>query len=322
MAAHLTLDERERLSQMHHAGLSNAEIAAALGRHPTTVGRELHRNAHAFDEEYSPCAAQHRAHHRRAARPLARKLERPELLDAVRGGLSRCWSPDQIAGRLKQQHPGDRRRRVSHQTIYSWIDAQPTEDRSRFRSFLRRSGKRRRPDDRRGQLTGTVGIEGRPEVIERRRRYGDWEGDTVVGANRTGAIVTLVERKSGYLLTAKSRDRQARRVADKIIARLGTLPAPLRRSATFDNGKEFAAHQRITTRLTMPVYFAKPYCSWQRGTNENTNGLLRQYLPKGTDFRQVSWQELARYTNQLNDRPRKRLGYRTPAEILDQLRCD
>lgn len=322
MAAHLTLDERERLSQMHHAGASNAEIAQALGRDPTTIGRELRRNAHDFGEEYSPLAAQHRAHRRRATRPLERKLDRRELLDEVRSGLTRRWSPDQIAGRLRREHPHDSRRQVSHETIYSWIRALPSEERRRFRSFLRRSGKRRSRDDRRGRLTGTIGIEGRPQVVDRRRRYGDWEGDTVVGAGHSGAIVTLVERKSGYLLTAKSRDRQARRVAEKIIARLGALPAELRRSATFDNGKEFAAHERITARLAMPVYFAKPYCSWQRGTNENTNGLLRQFIPKGTDFRQVSWQEVARYTCQLNDRPRKRLGYRTPAEVFDPLRCD
>lgn len=318
MACHLTLDERERLSQLHHAGASNAEIAAVLGRHVTTIYRELRRNAHDLGEEYSPLAAQHRAHQRRALRPLTPKLTRPELLDEVRSGLAQCWSPDQIAGRLKQQCRDDRRRQVSHQTIYTWIDAQPAEDRRRFRSFLRRSGKRRPHEDRRGKLPNTVSIEGRPQVIDQRRRYGDWEGDTVVGAGRSGAIVTLVERKSGYLLSAKSRDRQARRVAEKIVARLGALPARLRRSATFDNGKEFALHERITQRLAMPVYFAKPYCSWQRGTNENTNGLLRQFLPKGADFRQVSWQTLARYTRQLNDRPRKRLDYRTPAEVFDQ----
>lgn len=318
MSSHLTFEERERLSQMHHAGANNVEIGAALGRHPTTIGRELRRNAADFDEEYAPLAAQHRALERRRHRPLVRKMDRPEVLDEVRSRLVQCWSPDQIAGRLKSEHPHDRRRRVSHQTIYTWIRRQPSEDRRRFRSFLRRGGKRRPRNDRRGQLDGAVSIEGRPKVVDNRRRYGDWEGDTIVGARQSGAIVTLVERKSGYLLTAKSCDRQARRVADKIVSRLGELPPALRRSATFDNGKEFAAHARMTEKLSLPVYFAKPYCSWQRGTNENTNGLLRQFIPKGTDFRHVSWQELARYTDLLNDRPRKRLGYRTPAEVFEQ----
>lgn len=317
MARHFTLDERERLSQMHHAGATNAEIAAALGRHRCSIGRELQRNAHAFDEEYSPSAAQQRASQRRATRPLVRKMDRTEIADTVRVGLARWWSPDQIAGRMKQDHPDDPRQRVSPQTIYSWIDAQPPEDRRRFRSFLRRGGKR--PGrQRRGQLVGAVGIEGRPKVVDARRRYGDWEGDTVVGARQSGAIVTLVERKCGYLLTARSCDRLARRVSQKIAQRLQPLPASLRRTTTFDNGKEFADHQWLADRLGLKVYFAKPYCSWQRGTNEHTNGLLRQFIPKGTDFRQLSWQELARYTHLLNDRPRKRLGYRTPSEVFDQ----
>lgn len=322
MAGHLTLDERQRLSELHHTGASNAEIARAMKRHASTISRELRRNAGAFDEEYSPLAAEYRAHQRRAARPIERKMDRPELAEEVRRGLARRWSPDQIAGRFKRSHPDDRRRQVSPQTIYAWIAAQPPEDRQRFRSFLRRGGKRRPRDDRRGQLPAVVSIEGRPKAANERRRYGDWEGDTVVGAGRSGVIVTLVERKSGYLLTAKSCDRQARRVAQKIVTRLGAWPSTLRRSATFDNGKEFAAHQRVSSHLGMPVYFAQPYCSWQRGTNENTNGLLRQFIPKGVDFRQVSWQELARYTQQLNDRPRKRLDYRTPAEVLHPLRCD
>ena len=229
------------------------------------------------------------------------------------------WSPDQIAGRLKQDFPADRRRQVSHQTIYDWIEALPPAERQRFKGFLRRAGSRRPRDDRRGRLPNQVSIEGRPKVVDQRRRYGDWEGDTVVGARQSGAVVTLVERKSGYLLTAKSCDRKARRVARKIESRLKTLPPHLRRTATFDNGKEFAAHDQLTRRLRLKVYFAKPYCSWQRGTNERTNGLLRQYLPKGTDLRSVSWQELEHYTNQINDRPRKRLGYRTPAEVFEPL---
>jgi IS30 family transposase len=132
-------------------------------------------------------------------------------------------------------------------------------------------------------------------------------------------VVTLVERKSGYLLTAKSCDRKARRVARKIESRLEPLPERLRRTVTFDNGKEFAEHEHIAERLELDVFFAKPYCSWQRGTNEHTNGLLRQFLPKGTDFNTVSWQELKLYTNHINDRPRKRLGYRTPAEVFEPL---
>jgi IS30 family transposase len=302
---------------MHDAGESNAAIAAELRRAPSTIGRELTRNSVA--DEYSAVVAEGLRRRRRQRRPLVRKLDRPETKDYVLERLIQCWSPDQIAGRSKADFPEDRRRQVSHQTIYAWIAAQPPADRRRFSECLRRGGDRRSPEDRRGRLPNQVSIAGRPKVVERRKRYGDWEGDTVVGAGRSGAIVTLVERKSGYLLTAKSCDRQARRTARKIETRLKSLPAQLRRTATFDNGKEFAEHESLTRRLDLDVYFADPYCSWQRGTNENTNGLLRQFVPKGTDFRGVSWQDLKHYTKLINDRPRKRLGYRTPAEVFEPL---
>jgi transposase, IS30 family len=317
MAHQLTLEERERISQMRYARFTNAEIAEELGRHRATIGRELARNSVAG--EYRAVAAHEQSRQRRHRRRLVRKMDRPEVDEFVRSHLVHYWSPDQIAGRSKRDFPGARCRQVSHQTIYSWIHAQPSADRQHFTGFLRFAGRRRPGDDRRGRIPRQVSIEGRPRVVDARRRYGDWEGDTVVGARQSGAVVTLVERKSGYLLSAKSCDRKARRVADKIQSRLGRLPARLRRTATFDNGKEFAEHERLSKRLGMNVYFAQPYCSWQRGTNEHTNGLLRQFLPKGTDLRTVSWQELEHYTKLINDRPRKRLNYRTPAELFEPL---
>ena len=317
MASQLTLEERERISQLVAAGESQAEIARELGRAPSTICRELRRNSAAGD--YLACTAHHLAQQRRRDRPLVRKLDRAEVVQFVRRNLLRCWSPDQIAGRTKREFPNQSQFHVSHQTIYTWIGALPDDERSRFRACLRRAGRRRPSDDRRGKLVGQVSIQGRPQVVDQRRRYGDWEGDTIVGARQSGAIVTLVERKSGYLLTAKSCDRQAWRVAEKIRARLGTLPSPQRRTLTFDNGKEFAQHQSLAERLAIKVYFADPYCSWQRGTHENTNGLLRQFIPKRTDFSNISWQALEEYTHLINDRPRKRLGYRTPAEVFEPL---
>lgn len=317
MACQLTLFERERISQMHDAGASRAEIAAELGRARSTIGRELRRNSHAGD--YFAVVAHGLARERRRRRPLFRKMDRPEVAQFVRSRLVRCWSPEQIAGRSRSEFAENPSRWISHQTIYVWIRALPAEDRRRFAGFLRRGGRHRGPQDRRGRLARQVSIEGRPSVVDRRRRYGDWEGDTMVGARHSGAVVTLVERKSGYLLTAKSCDRKARRVACKIAERLEALPPRLRRTATFDNGKEFAAHEYLAERLGLDVYFAQPYCSWQRGTNEHTNGLLRQFLPKGTDLRSVSWQDLEYYTHLINDRPRKRLGYRTPAEVFEPL---
>jgi IS30 family transposase len=166
-----------------------------------------------------------------------------------------------------------------------------------------------------------VRIDGRPDVINNRRRYGDWEGDTIVGHGRHSALVTIVERKSGYLQAGRvdsMKSNSTMRVANR---RMKKLPRGLRRSITFDNGKEFAEHQRLTRGTGMEVYFTDPYASWQKGTNENTNGLLRQFFPKGTDFTQVSHREVARVERLINERPRRRLGYRTPAEIFTNHLC-
>ena len=190
-----------------------------------------------------------------------------------------------------------------------WID----EEAPSWRQWLRRGG---RPPEKRGKLTDCVRIDGRPEVINRRRRYGDWEGDTMVGKGRRNALVTLVERKSGYARIGLAENLKAETTRQVTVQRMKDLPASLRRSVTFDNGKEFAEHEQLSRSLNLEVYFALPYRSWQRGTNENTNGLLRQFFPKGTDFSRISHHEVARVETLLNERPRKRLGYRTPAKSL------
>jgi IS30 family transposase len=211
MAHQLTLEERERISQMHYAHFTNAEIAEELGRHRATIGRELARNSVAG--EYRAVAAHEQSRQRRRCRRLVRKMDCPEVSEFVRSHLVRYWSPDQIAGRSKRDFPSARRRQVSHQTIYAWIHAQPTAHHQHFTGFLRFAGRCRPGDDRRGRIPNRVSIEGRPKVVDARGRYGDWEGDTVVGARQSGAVVTLVERKSGYLIAAKSCDRKAHRVA-------------------------------------------------------------------------------------------------------------
>lgn len=313
MAKQLTMDEREVISQMRYAGDSQGAIARRLGRSPSTVCRELKRNSHG--EGYSAVAAQARAEQRRRSRPIVRKMDRPEIGEAVRTGLASRWSPDQVAGRLRREHKGDRSRRVSHQTIYAWIKRSP--DREHWEGFLRRGGRRRPENDRRGRLRGTASVADRPGVVDRRERFGDWEGDTVVGVGRAGgALVTHVERKSGYLLAGKLPEKKARAVNLATKRLFAPLPKGLRRTLTLDNGKEFAGHDAMARQNGLKVYFADPYASWQRGTNENTNGLLRQYFPKGTDFTKVSHQELRSVAQEVNDRPRKRLGYQTPSEVL------
>jgi IS30 family transposase len=176
--------------------------------------------------------------------------------------------------------------------------------------------RRRRRKDRRGQLKECVRIEGRGKIIDSRRRFGAWEGDTVVGKGPRSAVVTMVERKSGYAKIGKVKGLQSVPVIQSAAQRLNRLPECLRRSITLDNGREFSQHKRLTARAGIAVYFAKSYAARQRGTNENTNGLLRQFFPKGTDFTRISRYEVARVKNLLNKRPRRRLGYRTPSEIL------
>lgn len=312
MASQLIMEEREVISQMWFAGHSQRAIARRLRRSPSTISRELQRNSQ--QDGYGAVAAQRQAEARRRQRPLVRKMDRPAVNETVRAGLAQYWSPDQIAGRCRLEFPQDRERWLSPPLIYRWIRAQG-ELRPHWERFLRFGGRRPKAD-RRGKIPAGVLIDGRPDVVNRRARYGDWEGDTIVGGRHRGGLVTLVERKSGFLRAAKVKDRQAPRVRHKIEHLLGNWPARLRRSMTFDNGKEFSDHERLGRRLDCAVYFAHAYCSWERGTNENTNGLLRQFFPKGTDFQEISHWEVAQRVDLLNGRPRQRLGYRTPQEVL------
>lgn len=313
MASQLTLQEREIISQMRYAGEKQAAIARRLGRHPSTISRELQRNS--SPDGYYACVAQSRAKTRRQVHGWRRrKLLQPENQAYVRKRLNRFWSPEQIAGRSQRDFRAERSRRLSRQTIYNWIHKQRGEERRQLVRLLRRGGKkRRRPPQGRPPMQQ---IANRPQIINSRRRYGDWEGDTVVGRKQRGALVTIVERKSGYLLAGKIDSRHAAIVRSSIARQYRSIPARLRKSLTLDNGTEFSESDRLTEELSLDVYFADPYCSWQRGTNENTNGLLRQYFPKGTDFTKVPAEAVARAKQSLNNRPRKRLGYRTPAEVL------
>ena len=307
MPGHLTMEERDRIAQLLHQGESQAEIARAIGRHKTTIGRELARNG--TGDDYLAGQGQEASDRRRRERPLVRKMDVPELNETVREGLTHEWSPQQISGRLKQQGNGS----VSHQTIYAWIKRD--EDRKHWESFLRRRGKR--PNRRKN--TGppdAARIRNRPDVIEKRQRLGDFEGDTVLGPAGTGGLVTLVDRRARYTIMSKIQSKDADHVHEKSKQRLKELDEEHRRSITFDNGTEFARCHRLEKHLDLKLYFADPGCPYQRGTNENTNGLIRQYFPKGTDFREVSHCEVRRVEKLINDRPRACLGFRTPHEVF------
>jgi IS30 family transposase len=314
MAHHLTLEERQFLYRLEKAGTTKTEIAALMNRDRSTIYRELKRNT--GQRGYRPQQAQRLAEERRLACRRPPKMHDAEVHHYVQERLEQRWSPDQIAGRVRRDFARRRSHWLSRQTIYNWIDTHAPE----WKSWLRRGGQ---PPERRGKLADCVSIVGRPTVINHRRRYGDWEGDTIVGKGRRNALVTMVERKSGYARLGRADDMKAKTTRQVTRRRMRDLPASLRRSVTLDNGKEFAEHHQLTTALGLDVYFAMPYRSWQRGTNENFNGLLRQYFPKGTDFSRISHHEVARVEKSLNERPRKRLDYRTPVEVLDKrLRCN
>jgi len=310
--AHLTKEERERIAQLHHRGYLQKEIAEVLKRDRGTISRELQRNR--VGGEYFPGQAHDLAQRRRRERPVQGKLDDPELNAAVRHGLTHEHSPEQIAGARRREHPDDSRRRVSARTIYTWIERDEHKD--HWKSFLRRRGKRSYRRKKPAHSCPAARIQNRPEVIEQRLRLGDFEGDTVLGPPGTGGIVTLVCRRSRFTIITKIQSKDADHVHCRIKRRLQRLAAQQRRSVTFDNGTEFACCGRLEEHLHLQLYFADPGCPYQRGTNENTNGLVRQYFPKGTDFRTVSHAEVREVENRLNERPRDCLDFETPAAVF------
>jgi IS30 family transposase len=312
MSHHLTALERETISQMIFAGSKQAEIATKLGRHPGTISRELNRNS--VKGAYSAVAAQQLYQQRRADRPFQKKMDDPATQNFVRLGLVQYWSPEQISGRIPRQ-PDKSVRSVSRQSIYRWI--RNDEDRHYWEGFLRRRGKRRRPaNDRRGQLPGTVSISGRPELANNRSRLGDWEGDTIVSPRKRDGLLTMTDRKSGYLKLGRLKNLKAQTTRESMASIVRGLPADRRHTMTLDQGKEFAGLVNGKNLFAEGVFFAHPGCPWERGSNENTNGLIRQIIPKGTEIGQLP-ANLIRNTEKLfNNRPRKRLNYRTPHEVF------
>lgn len=315
----LTLRERTCIYYLNMVGEKNAEIARRLGRHRATVGRELRRNLHPLGM-YWPDVAEKLAGARRHA-PRFRPVSGDKaLMRYVENRIEADWSPQQISGRLavvgERTLPG---RSISHATIYQYLWASK-ERAARLRGHLRVAWRKRRKTygkpSRVGQIPGRVSIEERPKVVDRRSRVGDWELDTIVGRKASGYVVTSVERTSRYTVAKKTRRKTASEVRQALVGAMRRLPRENVRTATADNGTEFTEHPKLARGLGIDVYFAHPYRSWERGTNENTNGLLRQYMPKGTDFGCLTDREVSEYVRRLNHRPRKCLNYRTPAEVF------
>ncbi len=325
---YLSREERYELARLREGGLSVRAVARRMGRSPSTICRELARNADPRAGGYQPERA-HRMAWDRQRRPKPSKLSgRPELRGQVQQMLDQRYSPEQVAGRLKALYPGEADMAVSHETIYQSIYVYPRgELRRELRACLRSGREIRRPRGRRevrGQIIGAVPIGERPPEVEGRLVPGHHEGDLILGSKASNSAVgTIVERTTGYLtLLHLPHGRDAASVADAIIAQMSALPAWFTQTLTWDRGRELAQHQKITAATGIAVYFADPYSPWQRGSNENINGLLREYLPKGTDLSTSTAADLQRIADELNDRPRKRLGFRTPREEFAKLLAD
>ncbi len=316
---HLTMDERNVIYRMRFLGHSQAEIARCLGRHRSTIGRECKRNA-LGDGRYDPGNAQTCANSRRRAHLRRPKTGERRLMAYVGERWTERWSPEQIAGRLSVRPPADLEGcTLSHTTLYRWIWSDPARA-QQFRPFLRIARKpRRKPygkPSRQGQILGKRSIEERPAEANERTELGHWEGDTMVGQGRRGYLMTCADRTSHYLIARQVETCASAPVAQRLRQTLGRLPAEKRRSLTLDNGREFARPLELEKKLDLPVYYAHPYHAWERGTNENTNGLLRQYLPKGTDLTQVTDEQLRSDVRQLNHRPCKCLNFQTAFEVF------
>jgi IS30 family transposase len=306
----LTSGQRYQISALTKIGYGATEIAKELEVHKSTISRELSRNR--GQRGYRPKQADEKARERREQGGSKKRIP-AEIWERVEERVCQDWSPEQVSGWLKKNQGV----RVSHEWIYQHILADQQAG-GKLYTHLRHHGKRRKRYgmyDRRGNLPNRVSIEERPEVVAQRERLGDWEIDTLVGTGHRGALVSLVERKSRYTLLQPVTQRLATLVADATISLLHPLTNFVH-TITGDNGKEFAEHVRIAETLKASFYFAHPYSAWERGTNENTNGLVRQYFPKGTDFSTVSLSEAKVAVDKLNHRPRKCLDFQTPFEVF------
>ena len=308
----LTYEQRCQIEVLNRSGFSQEAIGHAVGTSQSAISRELSRNQ--GKRGYRHRQAHIRAIQRRKAAASATKMK-PGLLAVIDVKLGQHWSPEQISGWLLE----DRDQGISHESIYRYVWA----DKKRggvLHTYLRRRGRHYQwrgsnGKTRRGQIKNRVSIDERPSIVDAKRQVGHWEIDTVIGKGHSGVLVTIVERVTKFTVACRALSKSAAHVTVATLTLLAPFKAAVR-SITADNGKEFAHHEQIAKSLRCDVYFAHPYCSWERGLNENTNGLLRQDYPKSTDFKQVTDSEVRKVVNRLNDRPRKMLAFKTPEYLM------
>lgn len=313
----LTEIERYQIYAMNQAGHSQLEIALLLGRSPSTISRELCRNKGL--RGYRPAQAQRLSETRRRAAPRARKLT-GEVRSWIETLIRQELSPQQVVDYLKRH----KRLSLHHETVYGLIYADKASGGDLY-THLRVASKPYRKRyghyDRRGKIRNRVGIDERPKVVAARGRIGDWEGDTVMGKGCKSALLTLVERKTLYTVIMRLTGKRSDLLAEAAVKGMQALKSNVK-TITLDNGMEFADHEEIGRGLSAAIYFAHPYASWERGINENTNGLIRQYFPKGTDFNKVTEKQIRQVMDRLNNRPRKTRGGRSPNELFMGQRVD
>jgi len=304
---HLTQEQRYQIYALMKAGFNRTQIAAEISVHKSTVSREVRRNR--GQRGYRPKQAHELASTRQQQR-VAPRIE-PQTWQQIEMLLSQEWSPEQISGRLVLEGQAT----VSHERIYQYIYQDKQQGGVLYRHLRSQKKRRKRYGryDRRGHLPARRSIAERPKIVAEKRRLGDWEADTIIGRNHQQAIVSLVERKSKLTRLARVTHNTAELVAQAMTVQLAPLQV---KTITSDNGREFAKHQSIAQQLKADFYFAHPYSSWERGLNENTNGLVRQYFPKKHDFVTITDTEINRVMERLNNRPRKTLGYKTPNEVF------
>lgn len=320
-STHLTPIERGEISAYLQSGLSKAQIARRLGRDRASIGREISRNS--VKGVYDPQRAQALYQERRKECRPTRKLDHVPLRSYLHDRITGGWTPETVSGRLPLEFPDDLHMRISHEAIYQGI-----YNDERLHCLIKELPQARPKRRKRGQgktrrgpsIPNRVGIAQRPQEVNERTRYGDWEGDLIVGAGQSGNIVTLVERASLFTMTRKIDTKNAEGVADAIIDAFKDMHSSWIKTITFDNGTEFACHERISKETGAAIYFADPYSSYQRGTNENTNGLIRRFLPKKMSFEHLTQKRLDIIEEELNNRPRKKLNFESPNEVLKKQR--
>jgi len=319
----LTHKERVQIETLLGENKSKSYIAKTLKRARSTITREVNKWVHKKTDKYDADLAHWNAKDDYLNKRNLDKISTYPLLKIyVYRSLLSEWTPEQIAGKIKLEYPNDPIMSISHESIYRHIYTRPQASLNKklIKLLVRKKKRRKRIKKKRGggsKILNQISIDNRPKHIDLREEIGHWEGDLIIGKNHKSAIGTIVERKTRYTLIIKLESKKAGEVAEKFSEILNKLNHIFKKSMTYDNGIEMARHERITKNTGMKIYFAHPYSSWERGTNENTNGLIRRYLPKGTDFNLIDEKTLMRIQQKLNNRPRKIIAYRTPQEMMD-----